>query len=81
MIGGWNVGAEVNAASRRYDSASNNVMLGGYTLFNLYTSTHIGRDFTLLARINNVADKQYEFARNYATAGRTFYVGLKWSPQ
>ncbi|QNP48320.1 TonB-dependent receptor domain-containing protein [Diaphorobacter aerolatus] len=80
MIGGWTVGAEVNAASRRYDSGSGNNMLGGYSVFNLYTSTRVGRDFTLLARINNLADKDYQLARNYATAGRTLYVGLKWAP-
>ena len=80
-IAGWTVGAEMNAASRRYDSSSGNNMLGGYTVFNLYTSTNIGRDFTLLARVNNIADKDYQLARNYATPGRTLYVGLKWAPQ
>ena len=81
VVAGWTVGAEMNAASRRYDSSSGNNMLGGYTVFNLYTSTQVARDFTLLARINNLADKDYQLARNYATPGRTFYVGLKWAPQ
>lgn len=80
-IGGWNVGAEMNAASRRYDSSSGTNMLGGYTTFNLYTSKNIGRDFTLLARLDNLADKNYELAKGYATPGRTLYVGLKWAPQ
>lgn len=56
-------------------------MLGGYGLVNLYASTVIARDWTLLARVNNLADKNYQVARGYATAGREFYVGLKWAPR
>ena len=32
-------------------------------------------------RIDNATDKDYQLARNYATAGRSFYVGVKWAPQ
>jgi len=35
----------------------------------------------VLARIDNLADKGYQLARTYATAGRTVYVGVKWAPQ
>ena len=81
QLAGWTVGAEMQASSRRRDSSSNNFVLGGYTLVNLYASTRIARDFTLVARLDNVADKHYELARTYATAGRVAYVGVKWSPQ
>ena len=53
----------------------------GYALVNLYASTRLARDYTLLARIDNLADKDYQLARTYATAGRTVYVGVKWAPQ
>jgi vitamin B12 transporter len=33
----------------------------------------------LLARVDNLADKTYQTATGFATAGRTVYVGLKWS--
>ena len=56
-------------------------MLGGYGVVGLYANTQLGRDFTLLARIDNLGDKQYQRARNYATEGRSLYVGLKWAPQ
>ena len=56
-------------------------VLGGYALVNLYASTRLARDYTLLARIDNLADKDYQLARTYATAGRTVYVGVKWAPQ
>jgi vitamin B12 transporter len=81
QLAGWTVGAEVQASGRRFDNATNTLSLGGYTLVNLYASTRIARDFTLVARLDNAADKQYELARTYATPGRVAYVGVKWAPQ
>ena len=48
---------------------------------NLYASTTIARDWQLLARVDNVADKKYQLARGYATPGRTFYAGVRWAPR
>ena len=83
VVAGWTLGAEVQASGRRYDydTVGNTYVLGGYTLINLYASTRIARDYTLLARVDNLADKDYQLARTYATAGRTLFVGLKWAPQ
>ena len=79
-IAGWTLGAEVQTSSRRYDDAANSVKLGGYTVLNLSATTQITRDINLVARVDNVGNKDYQFARLYATAGRTAYVGLKWTP-
>ncbi|MCZ2495215.1 TonB-dependent receptor [Xylophilus sp. Kf1] len=76
-----NLGAEVQASASRWDNAANTTRLGGYTLFNLYASTRIARDYTLVARVDNLADKAYQLANTYATAGRVVYVGVKWAPQ
>jgi len=81
VLAGWTLGAELYTSARRYDNAANTNVLGGYTTVNLYTSKRLGRDVTLLARVDNLADKDYQTARTYATGGRTFYVGLKWAPQ
>ena len=56
---GWTLGAEVQASGRRFDTVANTNVLGGYTLINLYASTRIARDYTLLARVDNLADKDY----------------------
>ena len=83
-LAGWNLGAETQLSGRRYDYNWNESVtypLGGYSLFNLYASTEVGKDLTLLARIDNLTDKAYTLANDYNTAGRTFYVGLKWAPQ
>ncbi len=77
---GWSLGAESQASSPRFDDTANKVQLGGYTLFNLYASRRLGRDWTLLARVDNLSDKNYQLAETYATPGRAFFVGLKWAP-
>ncbi|KQX29640.1 TonB-dependent receptor domain-containing protein [Variovorax sp. Root434] len=79
-IAGWTLGAEVQTSSRRYDDAANSVKLGGYTVLNLSASTQITRDLNLVARVDDVSNKDYQYARLYANAGRTAYVGLKWTP-
>lgn len=79
-VGPWSLGAEAQLSGRRNDSAINTVVLGGYGLINLSASTLVARDWTFLARVDNLADKSYELAQTYATAGRTLYVGLKWAP-
>ena len=81
QVAGWTLGAELQASGQRFDNAANTNRLSGYGLVNLYTSKRIARDFTLLARVDNLADKDYEVARTYVPPGRTLYVGLKWAPQ
>jgi vitamin B12 transporter len=80
QLAGWRLGAEVQASGKRFDTAANTTELGGYALVNLSASTRMARDWTLLARIDNLGDKDYQTARTYATEGRTFYLGLKWTP-
>jgi len=80
-VGGWTLGAELQASGRRWADAANTQRLGGYGIVNLSASGEIARDLTLVARVDNVADKNYQLVKDYATAGRTAYVGLKWSPR
>lgn len=77
----WTLGGELQASGRRFDDAANTQPMGGYTLLNLYASTRLARDYSLLARIDNLADKGYELARGYSTPGRTLYLAVKWAPQ
>ena len=80
-IADFDVGAEMQASAHRWDNAANTTRLGGYTLFNLYASTRIARDYSLVARVDNIADKNYQLANTYATPGRVVWVGVKWAPQ
>jgi vitamin B12 transporter len=80
QVAGWRLGAELQASDKRFDTAANTTQLAGYVLLNLLASTRLTRDFTLLARIDNLTGQDYQTARLYATEGRTLYVGLKWAP-
>lgn len=80
-LGAWRTGVEVQHLGQRYDDAANTTSLPAHTLLNLSASTDIARDWRLLARVDNATDRDYESVRGYATAGRTFYLGLTWSPR
>ena len=80
-MGSWLLGAEAQFSGKRFDDEANTRVLSGYSLLNLSASTPIAKEWTLLARVDNLADKQYELARTYATAGRSFYAGVKWAPK
>jgi vitamin B12 transporter len=71
-------GVELQLSGRRFDDAANVNRLGGYGLLNLYTTWHMTRDWSLLVRVDNAADKHYELARNYGTAGRTWFAGIQY---
>jgi len=76
---GWVVGTELQLSSMRYGNAANTIELAGYGLLNLYAQTKIGKDLTMLLRLDNANDAQYQLANGYATAGRSWYTGLKWA--
>ena len=77
----WTLGAEWQVTSHRWDNAANTMRLGGYGLLNLYASTRIAGQWDLLARIDNLGGKSYQLAGGYPAPGRTFFVGLRWTPR
>ncbi len=82
--GAWTLGAEVQASAARYADASNTQPLHGYGLVNLNASVPLSAitpGLAFIARIDNLTNRDYQLIRNYSTLGRTFYAGLKWSPQ
>lgn len=79
QLGGWSLGAGLQLSGERVDT--NAKVLAGYALLSLHASTALARDWSLLARADNLLDQRYELASNYATPGRSLYLGLKWAPQ
>lgn len=71
-------GAEWQISGYRYDDAANRNRLGGYGLLNLYAAWYFAPSWSATLRWNNVADKQYEVARRYGTAGSSVYAGLRY---
>lgn len=80
-LGAWSLGSELQLVGERFDNAANTARLAGYGLLNLSATTRLARDWTLVGRIDNVGNKDYQTAKGYATSGRVAYVGLKWAPQ
>jgi vitamin B12 transporter len=77
-IGALKAGVELELSGDRFDDAANKNRLGGYGLVNLYATYAITRDWSALVRWNNVGDKQYDLARNYATPGSKVFAGVRY---
>ena len=71
---------ELVASSDRYDDAENARRIGGYAIVNVAVEWPVGRGVTLLARADNVFDKDYELAYGFATGGARAFVGVRWQP-
>lgn len=67
--GNWNFGTEVSAASQRYNDADNDFKLGGYALLNASLGYQLNNHWKLLARANNILDKNYVLASTKSTFG------------
>lgn len=49
---------------------------GHYALANFVANYEINKNFTSYAKVDNILDKEYKVVDGYATAGRSFYIGL-----
>lgn len=77
--GSWRYGAEWQLVGDRYENATNTIRLGGYGLVNLFADYKVDRQWSLFARANNVFDKKYVLANDYATPGASIFVGLRYA--
>ena len=79
--GNANVFAELRTASDREDnnlSFSGRDILPSYTLLNLGVNWKVQKNLSVLARVNNVTDTQYQLANGYAMPGRNVFVSFNW---
>ena len=72
------LGVETLFSGDRFDDIANKKSLGGYGLMNLYGTYALTKDLSLLARWNNVFNKEYAFAYGYNTPRSNVYVGLNY---
>jgi len=75
----WNLAADWLVTGERFNNAANTQRLGGYGVVNVAASKTILPGWSVIARVDNLANKEYETVSGFATAGRMIYVGLKWS--
>ncbi len=77
--GNYVVGVDSVISGKRYDDSANTQVMGGYSVWNLHASVDLGSDLSMVARWNNVLNKDYELAYGYNTPGSNFYLGLRYS--
>ena len=77
-LAGLGMGLELQAAGRRFDDAANTQSMGGYAVVNLFAEHMLAPALALTLRVDNLADKDYQLARTYASGGRSAQLGLRW---
>jgi vitamin B12 transporter len=77
-VGAWKPFAELRLSGDRFDSVGS-VTLPGYGLLNLGTSYELNHNWKVMARLNNVGNKDYSLANGFTTPGRNLFVSLQWS--
>ncbi len=77
-LGRTMLGATLIAQSWRYDDAANTQRVAGYGTINLRAQYRLARGYTVFGRLGNIFNKSYETVKNYNTAGRTLFVGIRY---
>ncbi len=72
------LGLETVLSNERFDDAANKTRLAGYGIVNLVATYQVAENWSILGRWNNIANKDYELAKNYRTPGSNFYLGLNY---
>jgi vitamin B12 transporter len=81
-LGDVTVFGELRLSGDREDnilSFSGRDLLPGYTLLNVGANWKLQKNVSLLARINNLTDAQYQLANGFSTPGRNLFVSMNWA--
>jgi vitamin B12 transporter len=54
-------------------------IMGGYSIFNLYSSYELEKNWSLFARWNNIFNKQYQTTYGYNSMGSNIFAGIRYS--
>jgi vitamin B12 transporter len=77
-FGALRVVGEVSASSARFDDAENMRRLAGYAVVNVAFEWALDSRTTLFVRGENVLDRDYELAADFATGGARVFGGVRW---
>ena len=77
-FGDFAFGTTVNAAGSRFDDAANLVRVGGYATVDLRVEYAFHSDWTVLARVTNLFDRDYQLANGFNAPGSTALLQLGW---
>ena len=59
---GWTLGGDLLLSAQRYDDAANTTVLPAYAVLNLFAQNRLGREWSLLLRVDNATDAKYQLA-------------------
>ena len=78
-IGQWQIGSDVVASGRRYDSATQSASsrMGGYALLNARVAYQVNKMWSVELNAQNIADRKYEMARGYNPQNRSVFLNVK----
>ena len=79
-FGRYSLGASVNGTSGRFDDPANRVRMGGYVTTDLRAGLRMNDAWRMQLSVANVLDREFETARWYNQAGRTWLLSLRWQP-
>jgi len=54
-------------------------VMGGYSIFNLYSSYEFEKNWTIFARWNNMLNKQYQLTYGYNPMGSNIFAGIRYA--
>ncbi len=77
--GRWDSGAQLVASGPRWVDTANTQQTGGFGLVNVDTRYALVRDWSLIARVNNLFDKKYELVQGFNTPGASLFVGVRYA--
>jgi vitamin B12 transporter len=75
--GRFALGSTISLVGDSFDNASNSVGIDGHFLVGLRGSVNITDAFSLYARVENLADAEYETVANFNTYGRNAHIGVR----
>lgn len=73
----WQATINGTAIGRRYDGGQRG--LGGYTLFNAYSSYALSKDWSLFGRVNNIFNKYYQPNYGWNSPGVSVFAGVRYA--
>jgi vitamin B12 transporter len=80
-FGGFRAGVTAFGAGKRYDNADNSVRLAGYGTVDLRLEYALSRDWSVLGRVSNVFDREYETVAWYNQPGREYRLSVRYQPK
>ncbi len=85
-LGNLTFGGDMKSVGSRYEDKENQSRMGGFSLFNAFVRHPLDKDWSIEGQIKNIGDRQYELYRGsgdtqFMTAGRTLFVGLRYTPK